>query len=352
MTASISDSISRRELMRRALSAGAGLLASPVIPATEPQARAVITKPIPSTGERVPVIGIGTIWFREAQYPQLKAVLERMHALGGTLIDTAAAYGESEAVVGRALADAKLRAKMFIATKLSVGGSRPTAPVGNGPPQGFAAPPGVEPIPGPPPGVTRPQGDGIGGEESFHRSLARLRTDHVDLLQVHSMSGTDTLMPQMQEWKRAGKVRYLGLTTSSPRQHADMVSAMQRHRPDFIQIDYSIANREAAETVLPAAHDLGVAVLVNLPLGRATLLRRLAERPLPPWATEIDVHSWSQYLLKYVVSHPAVTCAIPGSLHLEHLEDNQAAGRGRVPDAVLRRKMEQFWDDIASAPSA
>ena len=131
----------------------------------------------------------------------------------------------------------------------------------------------------------------------MHRSLERLRTDHVDLLQIHSMSGTDTLMPQMQEWKHAGKIRYLGLTTSSPRQHADMLSAMQRHRPDFIQIDYSIANREAAKTVLPAAHDLGVGVLVNLPLGRATLLRRLAERPLPPWATEIGVHSWGQFLL-------------------------------------------------------
>jgi aryl-alcohol dehydrogenase-like predicted oxidoreductase len=339
-------------MLRRALSAGAGLIAASATSAREPQAPPLLTKPIPSSGERVPVIGLGTIWFRDAQYAQLRALLERMHALGGTLLDTAAAYGESEAVVGRALAETKLRSRMFIATKFNLGGPRPAAPAGNGPPQGFATPPGVDPVPGPPAGITRPQGDGIGGAESFDRSLMRLRTDHLDLLQVHSMSGTDTLVPLMNEWKQAKKIRYVGVTTSSPRQHADVISAMQRHKLDFIQVDYSIANREAAETVLPVALERGVGVLVNLPLGRATLLSRLADRMLPPWAADIDVHSWSQFLLKYVVSHPAVTCAIPGSLHLEHLEDNQAAGRGRLPDAAVRKKMEQFWDDIAATVRA
>jgi aryl-alcohol dehydrogenase-like predicted oxidoreductase len=349
MVASVPGVISRRALMRRALSAGTGLILASATRAADRAQLPLITKPIPSSGERIPVIGLGTIWFRDAQYSQLRAVLERMHALGGTLIDTAAAYGESEGVVGRALAETKLRSKMFIATKLSLAGPRAAAPANNGPPPGFAAPPGVDPIPGPPAGITRPQGDGIGGAESFARSLERLRTDHIDLLQVHSLNGTDALLPQMQEWKQGGKIRYVGVTTSSPRQHAELVSTMQHHKLDFIQIDYSIANREAADTVLPVALDRGVGVLVNLPLGRATLLSRLADRPLPVWAADIDVRTWGQFLLKYVVAHPAVTCAIPGSLHLDHLEDNQAAGHGRLPDAGLRKKMEQFWDDVAAA---
>jgi aryl-alcohol dehydrogenase-like predicted oxidoreductase len=339
--------ISRRELLKRGTSAaGAALLArttaaSPSLP--------LITKPIPSSGERLPVIGLGTIWYRRTQAAALRQVLERMHVLGGTVIDTAAAYGESEEVIGRALADSKLRSKMFVASKFNAGAAGSGPPIGNGPPQGFARPPGVAPIPGPPTGIERPERDGVGGAASFDRSLARLRTSYLDLLQVHSMSGTDELLPLLVQWKQAKRIRYLGVTTSSPDQHAAVVSAMQRYSLDFVQVDYSLANRVAADRVLPVALERRVGVLVNLPLGRATLLSRLAGTPLPAWAADFDVHSWSQFLLKYVVSHPAVTCAIPGSLHLEHLVDNQGAGRGRLPDAAARTRMEQLWDGLVGS---
>ena len=148
----------------------------------------------------------------------------------------------------------------------------------------------------------------------------------------------------MQEWKKAGKIRYIGVTTSRGSQHAELLEAMRTYPLDFIQVDYSIANRDAAEAILPLAQERKLAVLVNLPFGRSSLFRQAADRQLPAWAADIDVTSWAQYFLKYVISHPAVTCAIPGSTQVSHLEDNQAAGRGRLPDAAMRRKMEEYWD--------
>jgi aryl-alcohol dehydrogenase-like predicted oxidoreductase len=184
-------------------------------------------------------------------------------------------------------------------------------------------------------------GSGAGGEASLQRSLERLKVARIDLLQVHNLDGTDALMPMLQQWKRAGKIRYIGVTTSRVSQHADLVATMRKYPLDFIQVDYSIGNREAATSVFPVALERRTAVLVNLPLAQAALL---GQRALPDWAGDIDVSSWSQFLLKYVILHPVVTCAIPGSTKLAHLEDNQAAARGRLPDAAMRSKMEQFWD--------
>jgi len=151
-------------------------------------------------------------------------------------------------------------------------------------------------------------------------------------------------VPAMQQWKRAGRIRYYGITTSRNGQHAQMLEIMRHYPLDFIQVDYSIANRDAAAGILPLAIERRVAVLVNLPFGRSSLFREAAGRQLPPWAADIDVASWAQFFLKYVISHEAVTCAIPGSTRIDHLVDNQAAGRGRLPDAAMRRRMEQFWD--------
>ena len=236
-----------------------------------------------------------------------------MQELGGTVIDTSADYGESEAVVGDTLAMLGLRERMFVATKLTAGG------------EGFGS-------------------NGVGGVASFQRSLQRLRTRRIDLLQVHNLDGVDELMPQMQRWKQSGQVRYLGITTSEVGQHADMMGYMRRHPLDFIQVDYSLDNRAAARDVLPLALERHMAVLVNIPFGYGSLLRQAQHRRLPPWAGEIDVTSWGQFLLKYVISHPAVTVAIPGSTQVAHLVDNQGAARGRLPDAAMRRRMEQFWD--------
>lgn len=269
----------------------------------------LIAKAIPASGEWLPVIGIGTDSFRNDLREDIRAELRRMRELGAAVIDTAAAYGDSEALIGEALESLGTRERMFLATKLV----------------GDAA-------------------SGPAGAESFARSLERLRTRRVDLLQVHNLRGVAEVLPRMQEWKKEGRIRYLGVTTSRAGQHAELAAAMRTYRLDFVQLDYSLGNREAAETLLPLALERGIAVLANLPFGRSSLFRQASGRALPSWAAEIDVASWAQYFLKYVVSHPAVTCAIPGSTRLAHLEDNQGAGRGRLPDAALRRRMEEYWD--------
>jgi len=296
----------RRSLIAGVVAAGVSSLLGRTLRAAESAATSLplITRPIPSSGESLPAIGIGTDSFSESARDAIQAELGRMAELGGTVIDTAAAYGDSEALIGDALADLGTRARMFLATKLVADG----------------------------------------GAESFTRSLERLKTDHVDLLQVHNLNGVATLLPTLLLWKKEKKIRYIGVTTSRVRQHAELIATMRAYPLDFIQVDYSIANREAAATLLPLAAERRIAVLVNLPFGRSSLFREAAGRPLPPWAGDIDVKSWAQYFLKYVISHPAVTCAIPGSTQVSHLIDNQDAGRGRLPDESLRRRMEEYWD--------
>src|SRR5580693_4363543 len=298
---------SRREFLSLSAAAVGAACAPALIFAQSPAALPLITRAIPASGEKLPVIGIGTDAFSRGLSEDITAELKRMSELGGTVIDTAAAYGDSEEIIGQALATLGTRDKMFIATKL-VGG---------------------------------------GGAESFARSQQRLRSQRIDLLQIHNLNGVAELLPMMQQWKTAKKIRYIGVTTSRGSQHDELVGVMRSHPLDFIQVDYSLANREAADVVLPLALERKMAVLINLPFGRSSLFQQAAGRQLPPWAADIDVASWGQYFLKYVVSHPAVTCAIPGSTKLEHLEDNQAAGHGRLPDAQTRAKMEQFWSQIS-----
>jgi aryl-alcohol dehydrogenase-like predicted oxidoreductase len=299
--------IGRRRFVAGVTVAGIGALLGRGLAAAEPVASGprLITKPIPSSGEPLPAIGIGTDSFRESAREEIRAELGRMSELGATVIDTAAAYGDSEALIGDALAHFGTRAEMFLATKLVASG----------------------------------------GVESFARSLERLKTDHVDLLQVHNLNGVATILPAMQQWKKEKKIRYIGVTTSRASQHADMIATMRANPLDFIQVDYSIANRDAAVTILPLAAERRIAVLVNLPFARSSLFREAAGRPLPPWAANIDVKSWAQFFLKYVISHPAVTCAIPGSTRVSHLIDNQGAGCGRLPDESMRRRMEEYWDN-------
>ena len=307
-------STGRRRFIAGALASGIGPLLLRGAAAAEPSSAAalpLITKSIPASGEGVPAIGIGTDSFSESAREEIRAELARMSEVGATVIDTAAAYGDSEALIGAALASLGTRDRMFIATKL----------VGSG--------------------------FGVTGAESLTRSVERLKTTHVDLLQVHNLNGVAALLPTMQQWKKDKKIRYIGVTTSRVSQHADLIATMRGQSLDFIQVDYSIANREAAQTILPLAIERKMAVLVNLPFGRSSLFREAAGRPLPPWAADIDVTSWAQYFLKYVISHPAVTCAIPGSTQLSHLIDNQAAGRGRLPDESMRRRMEAYWDNKA-----
>jgi aryl-alcohol dehydrogenase-like predicted oxidoreductase len=324
--------ISRRTMIETGLLVGAGAALASLATAAEQSNLPVIKRKIPSTGEEIPVMGIGTNAFRSANYAQLRDVLKRMQELNGSVIDTAAMYGDSEAVIGNALTELGIRKQMFIATKFNAEGARRPGP-----------PPGAPPPGGPPPM------DNAGGEASFERSLTALQTDRIDLMQAHFLSSVDPLMPLLQKLKKDGKIRYIGITTISVEQHPQLIDYMRKYPIDFIQVDYSLGNREAAETVFPVARERKIAVMIAQPLGgrRGSLLSQTADRQLPSWAADIDVTSWSQFLLKYVISHPAVTCAIPGSSQLEHLEDNQMAGRGRIADAAMRKRMEAFWDNKA-----
>ncbi len=311
------SSLSRRDALQAGLLACLGAACGRIAGAATGDAQSLITKPIPSTGERLPVIGLGTDSFEGSDASDIQSVIVRMHQLGGTVIDTAASYGDSEELIGGALAASGLRSSVFLATKLTAGGND------------FF-------------------GGGVGGAESFERSLKRLRTRKVDLLQVHNLSGVDTLMPLLRKWKSAGQIRYYGVTTSRVPQHGDMIDVMRKHPLDFIQVDYSIANRDAEQTIFPLAIERKIAVLVNLPLVHGRLMQRAVASKLPAWAADIGVTSWAQFLLKYAASHPAVTCAIPGTTQVAHLADDQRAGHGVLPDAAMRRRMEEYWERTVS----
>jgi len=313
MNRTISSLFSRRDVLRAGIAGGVALaLHAPGAQSAQPGS---ILKAIPSTGEKIPVIGLGTNAYGvndAAELASRKEVLQRMSGLGGRVIDTAAAYGKSEEVIGEMLAALGNRKDYFLATKTRMGS--------------------IDDV-----------------KAAMDDCFRRLRTDHIELLQVHNMNDSDQQLPAFAEYKQAKKIKYLGVTTSQDGQYEEMLRVMRAHQLDFIQVDYSIGNRGSEEKILPLALERGIAVLANVPLGgrRGSLISGLADKPLPPWASEIGATSWAQLLLKYVVSHPAVTCAIPGTTKLKHAEDNQAAGRGELPDAAMRKRMEQFWGTVS-----
>jgi len=299
--------LSRRDLLKLGAGAAAGVLAGPARSATE-----LVTRAIPSSGERLPVVGIGTNRYRtgaEAEIAALRETLKTFAAAGGKVIDTAPMYGSSEVVLGQLIAGLGIRKQLFLATKVYASGRE-------------------------------------SGIEEMNDSFKRLQTDRIDLIQVHNLSDTETQLAAMREGKRAGRYRYIGVTTSQDAQYEEMEAVLKRETLDFVQVDYSIDNRTAAERILPLALERRVAVLVNLPFGRARLFSTVRGKPLPAWAAEFDCASWAQFFLKYVVGHPAVTVAIPGTRRPEHVLDNLGAARGRLPDQAQRRKMEQFFETL------
>ncbi len=298
--------------------AGAALIAAPTaapLLARDEAPAPLLTRPIPSSGEKLPVIGVGTNRYNpttDEERMSRKAVLAGLSAAGAKVIDTAPSYGESERVIGDLLAEIGNRGRCFLATKVTARGG------------------------------TREE-----GEAMLEASRQKLRSDRLDLVQVHNLVGTAVLLPLLREQVAAKRIRYTGITTSRDSQYADFEAVMQAEQLDFVQVDYSIANRGAAERLLPLAADRGMAVLVNLPFGGprdGNLLAKLKDRPLPDFAAEIGAASWAQLLLKYILGHPAVSCAIPGMTRLENLRDNLGGGRGPMPDAALRRRMETWWD--------
>ena len=304
--------ISRREFTRVALAAG-GLLATGLKTALASPAN-IIRRKIPSTGESIPIMGLGTNRYgvgdsADARAP-LRDALARFHALGGTVIDTAPSYRSSESVLGDLMGELGIGDDVFIATKVDRDGGR---------------------------------------EDSLAQvgeSANRLQVDTIDLMQVHSLRDWQNNIPLLQELKREGRVRHVGLTTSRSSQYAEMEKAILRHELDFIQIDYSLEQREAAERLLPLAADRGIAVMLNRTFGGGRIFEAVGDRPLPAWAAELEITSWAQFLLKYALAHPSATVAIPGMTKAKHVDDNFGAAQGPMPDAGQRRQMEAFFDAL------
>lgn len=311
--------LTRRDALKSGVAAAAGvILARPLAAIAQDLFELpLITKPIPSTGEALPVIGVGTNAYsvegEEALAP-IREVLERLPQLGGKVIDTARVYGRSEQVIGELVEAIGNRDRLFLATKTPI------------------------------------RGDVSDAEGTLAVSFEALRTDVIDLMQIHNLHGIPELMPAFEQAKEAGRIRYIGISTSTDDQYDGILDAMRRYPLDFVQIDYSIDNRSAADRILPEAQERGIAVIANTPFGgrfnAASLFGRVRDVALPDFAAEFDASSWAQVFLKYVVSHPAVTVAIPGTTRLDHLLDNQGAARGRLPDAALRAEIERFWDSL------
>lgn len=305
----------RREVIKAGLAALAGAGSMNLLAADKPSGGPLLTKPVPATGERLAAIGVGTNNYSPTTPEERAArreVLAGLTGAGASVIDTAPAYRQSEEVIGELLAEIGNRKQAFVATK-----------------------------------VTADNGNLAQGVAMIEESKRRLKTGLLDLVQIHSLNGVDVLFPHLHALKAKGEVRYVGITTSNSSQHQAMVDLIKKESLDFIQVDYSIANRAAADEVLPAALARRVGVLINLPFGGrrdGNLFKRVANADLPEWAAEIDATSWGQVFLKYVISHPAVTVAIPGMTKVSHLQDNLAAARGRLPDASMRARMEKYWD--------
>jgi aryl-alcohol dehydrogenase-like predicted oxidoreductase len=268
----------------------------------------VTMRAIPRSGERIPCVGLGTAWVydRDADATR-KAAGEVLRALldaGGRLVDTASTYGEAEAVLGAAIAVQRSRDRLFIATK-----------------------------------VEEPD------DAEFRRSLARLRTPKVDLLQLHNVRDPRQSLAKFREWKAQGLCRYLGITSTYHNDFDAVAAVLSREKPDFVQIDYSIDNRLAERRILPLAADTGAAVLTALPFGRARLFRAVRDRMLPDWAKPF-AESWAQFFLKFLLADPRVTAVIPGTTNAAHMTDNAGAMRGRLPDADERQRMVAYVERL------
>lgn len=262
----------------------------------------------------VPVTGIGTSQTfsnpqGEEQLAPLRNTLKRFAELGGRVIDTAPSYGRAEEVVGQLVAELGIRDKLILATK--VGSDSKEA-----------------------------------GAAQIEESFKKLRTNKIDLIAVHNLRDVDNQLATLRDLKAKGRIRALGITTSNDGQYEQFEAVMRRHPLDTIQIDYAIDNRNAAERILPLAQEKRIAPMINLPFGRNRLFKRTEGKPLPDWAKEIDATTWAQVFLKYILSHPSRPIVIPGTGKVEHAEDNLGAARGRLPDAALRKRMEQFIDTL------
>ena len=306
-------SMHRARFLRLSAAMAAQLALGPVrvqAAAPVPQTR-MHTRAIPSSGEQLGVIGCGTwqtfdVGSAEEDRKRLADVLRVLVDAGGSVLDSSPMYGRSEAVAGDLLTQLGLHDKAFVATKVWTSGA----------------------------------GEGV---RQMEASMRLLQHPRIELMQIHNLVDWRTQLKTLRAWKEAGRIKYLGITHYTASAFGELEAIMRAEKLDFLQLNYSLDDRAAEARLLPLAAERGIAVLVNQPFGGGGLLRGLADKPLPAWAADIGCASWAQVLLKYVTSHPAVTCAIPGTGRPQHMRDNVAAGMGVIPDAAMRKRMADEW---------
>lgn len=296
----------RRRILRTLAALGLAPVLGPAVARPGP----LITRPIPSSGEALPVIGLGSwITFNVGDDPVARrrctGVMEHFFAAGGRLIDSSPMYGSSQAVIGHALDRLGKAGAVFSADKV-------WTPLGGE------------------------------GRDQIEASRRRWGVPRFDLVQVHNLVAWEAHLPMLLEMKAEGRLRYVGITTSHGRRHAEVERIMRSQPLDFVQLTYNILDREAETRLLPLAQERGIAVIANRPFRRGALIDRVQRHPLPAWAAEFDCTNWAQFLLKFIVSHPAVTCAIPATGRIDHVQENMGAAVGRLPDAALRRRMIDY----------
>jgi len=313
----------RRECLKFSALAGAALTLRPgLLDALENGD--LIKRAIPSSGEKLPIVGLGSsaTFSRVAGGDDVSALREVLRVLfenGGSVFDTAPAYGESEEVAGGLVQELDAAQKVFWATKLNV------ASRGGG------------------------SADPDAARAQIERSFQRIGKDVVDLIQVHNLADIPTQLSILKEIKAEGRVRYIGTTSTRTSRYPDLAKVMREHPIDFIGVDYAVDNRESAETILPLAQDRGIAVLLYVPFGRTRLWRRVAGRDLPEWAIEFGAYSWAQFFIKFAAAHPAVTCVTPATSKPANMLDNMGAAVGELPDAAMQRRMVELIESLPSA---
>ncbi|MDX1514612.1 MAG: aldo/keto reductase [Gammaproteobacteria bacterium] len=291
--------------------AGAAVAGIAPVPAKD---SAPLTRVVPASGERLPVIGMGSwITFNVGNDPSERAirvkVLDRFFSNGGAMVDSSPMYGRSEEVIGYCLERLNNSDALFSATKVWMLGHQ------------F-------------------------GISQMNHSLKLWGTKGFDLMQIHNLVDWETHIETLQQWKAEGRIRYLGITTSHGRRHDDLLQIMRSRPIDFVQFTYNILDREAEARLLPEAADRGIAVIINRPFRRGYLFDYVRDKKLPAWAEEFDCRNWAQFFLKFIVSHPDVTCAIPATSQVAHMEENMGAGFGRLPDAATRARMAGYFASI------
>lgn len=300
---------------RRALLAAAGVAAlSALKPAASAAPGGLIDRAIPASGERLPVIGVGTwqtfdVGNDKAARGALKEVLGLFASAGGRVIDSSPMYGSSETVTGDLASEAGLAGKLFVATKVWTEGRD-------------------------------------AGIRQMELSFKRLRVSRMDLMQVHNLVDVGVHTKTLEDWKARQRVRYIGITHYTASAYGEVERTLKAGRYDFLQVNYSLAERESEDRLLPLAAERKAAVIINRPFAEGAMFRRVRAKPLPGWAAEFGASTWAQFFLKWIVSHPAVTCVIPGTGKPEHMLDNLAAGRGALPDVAMRKRMAQHFDSL------